>query len=347
MVPGSPAHTTARANAPRSSRTVARTASASEAPAVELLLDQVRDDLGVGVGGEGVPVGARAAPAAPGQFSMIPLWTTATRAGAVDVGVGVGLGGVAVGRPAGVADAGDHAVGGVVDHLDQVLERPGAGRRPRPPQRPVAPVGLRGPPRPSRTPGTRGARGPRGAGRRTLSPPVAPMMPHMGPRLRRRAAAGAAPPPRSGRRRAGAGPATRAHHLGQARRPPCRAALLVGGLDHDPHQGLGPAGPQQHPARAPRARPRPRPGLGRTDRRVDRGRRVRATATLTRTWGRRRIERPPPARPAAARCAGRGRASSTPVRMPSPGGGQLAEDDVARLLARRGSSPSASSASST
>ena len=142
IVPGSPALTTARAKAPRTSRSVARTASASEAPPASSLSTRwamtsvsVSDD-------EGVPLGAQLL----GQLAPVlddAVVHDGEVAGAVQVGVGVGLGGVPVGGPPGVADAGGHALGTVFDHLAQVLERAGAGRRPGPA---TGPVGLQGHP---------------------------------------------------------------------------------------------------------------------------------------------------------------------------------------------------------
>ena len=39
----------------------------------------MRDDLGVGVGGEAPPLGLTSSCFSAGKFSMMPLWITATR----------------------------------------------------------------------------------------------------------------------------------------------------------------------------------------------------------------------------------------------------------------------------
>ena len=70
-------HTTSE-YAPSSSRTAARTASASDAARAQLLLDEVRHALGVGLGHERVPLLLERARSA-WKFSMMPLWITATR----------------------------------------------------------------------------------------------------------------------------------------------------------------------------------------------------------------------------------------------------------------------------
>jgi hypothetical protein len=65
----------------------------------------VGQHLGVGVGGEGHPVGGQA-PAQLGGVLDDAVVDHRHVARRVDVGVGVGVGRLAVGRPAGVADAG-------------------------------------------------------------------------------------------------------------------------------------------------------------------------------------------------------------------------------------------------
>ena len=68
-------------------------------------LDQVGDDLGVGVGAEDVALAARASRRSA-WFSMIPLRTMWMRSEQSHVRMGVLLGDAAVGRPARVRDAG-------------------------------------------------------------------------------------------------------------------------------------------------------------------------------------------------------------------------------------------------
>ncbi len=72
--------------------------------AVVVLFDQVRDDLGVGLGAEDVPFG----PQLLAQVRVVfddPVEDDVDLAGAVSVRVGVLLGNAAVGRPASVAEA--------------------------------------------------------------------------------------------------------------------------------------------------------------------------------------------------------------------------------------------------
>ena len=243
--------------------------------------------------------------------------------------MGVGLGGVAVGGPPGVADAGRHPAGAVLDHLAQVLERPRPGGGPGPPEvavvleghagRVVAPVlealqTLEQELEDLVTAGgsddaAHGAQGYGVVGRRRDVPP-------------------GAPPGRPGRPQ----PARFDHHAQPGRGVRGR---LVRGLDHDPDQGLGPAGPQQHPAARRPARPPPRPPRPAPPASTTLGRIGRA-ATLTSTWGSRCIEPRRPAPPAAARAAGRRSSSRTPVSTPSPVVASSPEDDVARLLAAEG-----------
>ena len=105
MRSGSSARTTATAKAPRTRPRAARTASASAAPGGHVVLDQVGQDLGVGLRDQLWP----GATSSVGQLGVVlddPVVHQGQAAGAVEVGVGVGLGGVAVGGPAGVADAG-------------------------------------------------------------------------------------------------------------------------------------------------------------------------------------------------------------------------------------------------
>ena len=70
----------------------------------QLVGDEVHDRLGVGVGLEHVALGARAPSCSSRKFSMMPLWTTATRS--FMCGWALRSVGRAVRRPARVADAG-------------------------------------------------------------------------------------------------------------------------------------------------------------------------------------------------------------------------------------------------
>ena len=95
---------TARANAPRSAPRVMRTASTSPTPPDERLLDEVGDDLGVGVRLEDVTRLAQLVGELPPVLDDAVV-DDGDRAGAVGVRVGVLLGRVPVGRPTGVPDA--------------------------------------------------------------------------------------------------------------------------------------------------------------------------------------------------------------------------------------------------
>ena len=84
-----------------------------------MLLDEVRDDLGVGLGRELVPLGLET----PFQFHVVlddAVVDHDDRAAAVPVGVSVFLGGGPVGGPARVADAISAVQGVLADRLFQV-----------------------------------------------------------------------------------------------------------------------------------------------------------------------------------------------------------------------------------
>ena len=98
--PGSPADSTTSEYAPSSRRPIARRRS-DRAP-VQRRLDQVRDHLGVGVGGEHVAVLLERARSA-WWFSTIPLWMTATRPAQSRCGWAFSSVGGAVGGPTRVA----------------------------------------------------------------------------------------------------------------------------------------------------------------------------------------------------------------------------------------------------
>ena len=104
IVSGSSAEMIESAKMPRSSRTARRTAFSKESSVFDVLLDQVRDDLGVGLGDEAVV--ARAQPV----FELEVVLDDAVvndddAARAVAVRVRVLLGRPPVRRPARVADA--------------------------------------------------------------------------------------------------------------------------------------------------------------------------------------------------------------------------------------------------
>ena len=98
----SPSNRKASAKAPRNRCSAARDRLDRRMPVVHSSVDQVGDDLGIGLGVENVAL-ALSSSRSSRKFSMMPLWTTATRP--VGVRVGVALGRTAVRRPAGVADA--------------------------------------------------------------------------------------------------------------------------------------------------------------------------------------------------------------------------------------------------
>ena len=95
-------------------------------------LQQVRDDLGVGLRGHARPRARRAPRRSSAKFSMMPLWMTATRPPAGHVRVGVDVGRAAVGGPAGVPDPGGggrHRVGGQQRLAGSRACRPSCARR--------------------------------------------------------------------------------------------------------------------------------------------------------------------------------------------------------------------------
>ncbi len=285
IVPGSDAAMTARAKAPRTSRSDDADGVGQRRPRRHLLLDQMGEHLGVGVGREQV-----AAVAEPGrQLAPVlddPVVDDGHPAAAVEVGVGVLLGRVTVGGPAGVADPGRHPGGGVLDDLAEVLERAGPRGRAGPVE--VAAV-------------VEGDAG------RVVSPVLEPLQAveqEIEDAVVTRGSDDAAHGPRLRRARDRGG----AFHDGAPAAPPTGVGeILVGRLDHDPDEGLGPAGPQQDPAAvAELAGHRRHLGL-------DVGalhHRAGSTAgTLTRTWGSRRMTSAGqlgqrPARSAAAGPAG-------------------------------------------
>ena len=194
-----------------------------------LLLEQVGEDLGVGLRGQPVAPGHQPL----GQLGVVlddAVVDHGQAAGAVEVGVGVlgvgrrgwpsGCGRSAVRRPGGASPA----------EAGQLVHRVGARRRPGPARGPPRPPG---PPRPSRSRGTRGGAGRRGRRSSASAAPVAPMIPHTGRRLPTRRAR----PRRARSLHRRAQPAGRL--LGQVR---CDR------LHHDPDHRLGAAGAQQHPA---------------------------------------------------------------------------------------------------
>ena len=234
-------------------------------------------------------------------------------AGAVDVGVGVLLGGAAVGGPAGVADAGAWPGRGARrpasarSSSDRV---PSAARARQiaarsttraDPGRVVAPV----------LELVQGLEQDRGC---ASASPVTPMMPHI--TRGSQATSEATRPcgsisPGSRRPRAQLEPGQLGSATGDRPRPPRRR-----GLDHDPHQRLGPAGAQQDPARRGRARPRPSATASHTSAQSAR-RSGWGIGTLTRTWGTRSTS------PSSSS------ASERPDRAHQVGQGQPGEDAVA------------------
>ena len=125
----------------------------------------------------------------------------------------------------------------------------------------------------------------------------------------------------------------RARRPRPARSRPRRPSVGVVGLDHDPHQGFGAAGPEQHPAGRPSSASAPTQLGGHRGRR-GRGSRS-ATSHVPQHLGQRVIASA--ARSARGRPARRTRSSSCrPVSRPSPVVARSAEDDVAATARRRG-----------
>ena len=184
--------------------------------------------------------------------------------------------------------------------------------------------------RPSHSPGIRGVRGP-GPGRPgRRRAPVAPMMPHMARGYRGAGAPGRSAPPT---RRLSALPSDPLDEPG-SRCAAAAASSSRGGLDHHPDQRLGPARPQHHPAAFTRAPPRPRPPPPRR-RSAPASRCGSSHLHVTQHLGHpldqavgQLGQRPP----AAQHEVDQRQAGQDPV----AGRGQVAEDDVAGLLAAEG-----------
>ena len=164
-------------NAPRTRRSMARVASASDAPAASpcsirwaMTSVSVADVEAVAAGHELGP-----------QLGVVlddPVVDDGHPAGAVEVGVGVLGGGAARGWPTGCGRCrrrGRWAPSAVSSARSATDSVPPAARPARSPRRPP------GPPRPSRSPGTRAGAGRRGARGTASASPVTPMMPHMVP----------------------------------------------------------------------------------------------------------------------------------------------------------------------
>ena len=101
---GSSACTATRVNAPSSRRHTCRIASARSAADGELLGEQMRDDLGVGLGVQVVPALGQLGPQR-GEVLDDPVVDDGDPSGVVEVRVGVGVGRAAVRGPPRVPDA--------------------------------------------------------------------------------------------------------------------------------------------------------------------------------------------------------------------------------------------------